>query len=108
MWQRRSLIKPTTSQQHITAPYYIDVGASELVADGKIKLAQGQVVEVQPNGLKLENGTELSADAIIFATGFTSMNGWAASLISQDVANKVGKCWGLGSDTPKDLSLIHI
>jgi len=82
--------------------YYIDVGASELVADGKIKLAQGQVVEVQPNGLKLENGTELSADVIIFATGYTSMNGWAASLISQDVADKVGKCWGLGSDTPKD------
>jgi putative flavoprotein involved in K+ transport len=52
--------------------------------------------------LKLENGTELSADVIIFATGYTSMNGWAASLISQDVADKVGKCWGLGSDTPKD------
>ena len=82
--------------------YYIDVGASELVADGKIKLAQGQIVEVLPNGLKLENGTELSADVIIFATGYTSMNGWAASLISQDVADKVGKCWGLGSDTPKD------
>ena len=82
--------------------YYIDVGASELVADGKIKLAHGQVVEVQPNGLKLENGTELKAEMIIFATGYTSMNGWAAQLISQDVADKVGKCWGLGSDTPKD------
>ena len=30
------------------------------------------------------------------------MNGWAADLISQDVADKVGKVWGLGSDTPKD------
>jgi NAD(P)-dependent dehydrogenase (short-subunit alcohol dehydrogenase family) len=30
------------------------------------------------------------------------MNGWAAPLISQEVADKVGKCWGLGSDTPKD------
>jgi putative flavoprotein involved in K+ transport len=30
------------------------------------------------------------------------MNGWAADLISQDVADKVGKCWGLGSDTTKD------
>ena len=25
------------------------------------------------------------------------MNGWAAKLISQEVADKVGKCWGLGS-----------
>jgi putative flavoprotein involved in K+ transport len=30
------------------------------------------------------------------------MNGWAAKLISQAVADKVGKCWGLGSATTKD------
>jgi putative flavoprotein involved in K+ transport len=82
--------------------YYIDVGASELVADGKIKLAHGQVSEVTENGLKLDDGTELTGDLIVFATGYGSMNGWAAQLISQDVADKVGKCWGLGSDTPKD------
>ena len=82
--------------------YYIDVGASELVADGKIKLAHGQVTEVTPTGLKLDDGTELDADLIVFATGYSSMNGWAAQLISQEVADKVGKCWGLGSDTPKD------
>ncbi len=82
--------------------YYIDVGASELVADGKIKLAHGQVSEVTPKGVKLEDGTELDADVIVFATGYGSMNGWAAKLISQGVADKVGKCWGLGSDTLKD------
>ncbi|MEL7150641.1 MAG: NAD(P)/FAD-dependent oxidoreductase, partial [Pseudomonadota bacterium] len=82
--------------------YYIDVGASELVADGKIKLAHGQVAEVTPDGLKLEDGTELDADVIVFATGYSSMNGWAEQLIGKDVADKVGKCWGLGSDTPKD------
>lgn len=82
--------------------YYIDVGASDLVADGKIKLAHGQAVEVLPNGVRLDGGTELEADVIVFATGYGSMNGWAAQLISQEVADKVGKCWGLGSDTPKD------
>ena len=30
------------------------------------------------------------------------MNGWAADLISQEVADTVGKVWGLGSDTTKD------
>ena len=30
------------------------------------------------------------------------MNGWVADLISPEVADKVGKCWGLGSDTTKD------
>ena len=30
------------------------------------------------------------------------MDGWAAKLISQEVADKVGKCWGIGSNTTKD------
>ena len=50
----------------------------------------------------LEDGTELPADLVVYATGYNSMNGWAADLISQEVADKVGKCWGLGSDTTKD------
>ncbi|MEM6354255.1 MAG: NAD(P)/FAD-dependent oxidoreductase [Pseudomonadota bacterium] len=82
--------------------YYIDVGASQLVIDGKIKLAQGDVREITENAVVLADGTELGADLIVYATGYGSMNGWAADLIGQDVADKVGKCWGLGSDTPKD------
>lgn len=82
--------------------YYIDVGASQLIIDGKIKLAHGNVKEIVPDGVVLEDGTKLEADVIVYATGYGSMNGWAADLIGKDVADKVGKCWGLGSDTPKD------
>lgn len=82
--------------------YYIDVGASQLIIDGKIKLAHGNVKEIVPDGVVLEDGTKLEADVIVYATGYGSMNGWAADLIGRDVADKVGKCWGLGSDTPKD------
>ncbi|BFM05243.1 NAD(P)/FAD-dependent oxidoreductase [Halioxenophilus aromaticivorans] len=82
--------------------YYIDIGASELVANGDIKLASGQISHLTENAVVLDDGTELPADLIVYATGFGSMNGWAAELISQQVADKVGKCWGLGSDTPKD------
>ena len=82
--------------------YYIDVGASQLVIDGQIKLAHGNVAEVVADGVVLEDGTRLQADLIVYATGYGSMNGWAADLIGQDVADRVGKCWGLGSDTPKD------
>ena len=82
--------------------YYIDVGASRLVMDGKIKLAHGQVVEMVEDGVVLDNGTRLDADLVVYATGYNSMNGWAADLIGQDVADKVGKCWGLGSNTAKD------
>ncbi|MEM8648687.1 MAG: NAD(P)/FAD-dependent oxidoreductase, partial [Pseudomonadota bacterium] len=82
--------------------YYIDVGASELITNGSIKLAHGQVTEITETGVVLDNGTKLDADLIVFATGYGSMNGWAAMLISQEVADKVGKCWGLGSATTKD------
>ncbi|MEM7226277.1 MAG: NAD(P)/FAD-dependent oxidoreductase [Pseudomonadota bacterium] len=83
--------------------YYIDVGASELVADGKIKLKSGVTVEgIKEKSLVFSDGSELEADLIVYATGYGSMNGWAAELISQEVADKVGKCWGLGSDTRKD------
>jgi putative flavoprotein involved in K+ transport len=82
--------------------YYIDVGAADLVANGDVKLAHGQVVELTENSVKLEDGPELPADLVVYATGYGSMNGWAADLISQEVADKVGKVWGLGSDTTKD------
>ena len=83
--------------------YYIDVGASELVADGKIKLKTGVGVErIKERSIEFSDGSELPADLIVLATGYGSMNGWAAQLISKDVADRVGKCWGLGSDTKKD------
>jgi putative flavoprotein involved in K+ transport len=83
--------------------YYIDVGASELIADGKVKLKSRVAVdEIKAKSITFSDGSELKADVIIYATGYGSMNGWAAQLISKDVANKVGKCWGLGSDTTKD------
>jgi putative flavoprotein involved in K+ transport len=83
--------------------YYIDVGASELVANGSIKLKSGvDVKKLTEHSVILTDGTELPADLVVYATGYGSMNGFAADLISQEVADKVGKCWGLGSNTRKD------
>jgi len=82
--------------------YYIDVGSADLVADGEVKLANGQVDHLTEDSVVLEDGTELPADLVVYATGYHSMNGWAADLISQDVADAVGKVWGHGSGTAKD------
>src|SRR6201995_3481637 len=83
--------------------YYIDVGASELIANGSIKLKSGvDVKRLTEHSVILTDGTELPADVVVYATRYGSMNGWAADLISSEVANKVGKVWGLGSNTTKD------
>ncbi len=49
--------------------YYIDVGASELVADGRIKLKRGQAERYTENGIVVD-GEELPADLIVLATGY--------------------------------------
>ncbi|MDN5932752.1 MAG: NAD(P)/FAD-dependent oxidoreductase, partial [Pseudonocardia sp.] len=82
--------------------YYIDVGASELVANGSIKLAHGQVTELTDKEVVLADGTRLEADLVVWATGYGSMNGIAAGIVGQELADTVGKVWGLGSDTTKD------
>jgi len=61
-----------------------------------------KVEEITAHSVKFSDGSELPADIIVYATGYGSMNGWAAMLISQEVADKVGKVWGLGSNTTKD------
>ena len=84
------------------AGYYIDVGASQMVIDGRIRLKHGTIKGLDDKGVVLSDGSRLPADLLVCATGYGSMNGWAAKLISQEVADKVGKCWGLGSETKGD------
>lgn len=83
--------------------YYIDVGGSDLIADGAIKVRSGVgLAEVRPRSVVLSDGSEIAADAIVYATGYGPMDGWAEMLISAEVAAKVGRCWGLGSGTTGD------
>ncbi len=82
--------------------YYIDVGAADLVADGHVRLVQGQIDHLTEDAVVLEDGTTLPADVVVFATGYRSMNGWVADLIDRETADRLGKVWGLGSDTKAD------
>ncbi len=83
--------------------YYIDVGASELVADGRIALRSPvQIRQIRPRSVVLDDGSELPADLIVYATGFGPMSEWAEKLISREVADQVGLVWGMGSGTTRD------
>ena len=78
--------------------YYIDVGASAMVADGRIGVKSGLEVDcITPDGLVFADGSNLDVDVIIYATGFGSMEQWISRLIGDDVAELIGPCWGYGS-----------
>ena len=83
--------------------YYLDVGAAELVANGSIQLISGVTIErMTAQGLQLSNGQKLMADLVVYATGYSSMNRFLADLITPEIAKKLGKVWGMGSETTKD------
>jgi putative flavoprotein involved in K+ transport len=82
--------------------YYIDVGASQLIIDGKIRLKNGEVEAIKRDGVLLNDGTELPADLIVYATGFGPMSQRAAALLPESIARKLGRVGGLGSATTKD------
>ena len=64
--------------------YYIDVGGSQRVIDGEIGLRSGVGVKrLEQDGIILTDNSSMSADAIIYATGFGSMEQWVAALIDK-------------------------
>jgi putative flavoprotein involved in K+ transport len=83
--------------------YYIDVGGSALIINGQVGLCSGvQVARLTAQAVVLSDGRELPADLVVYATGYGSMEGWAARCLSPEIAARVGKVWGLGSDTVQD------
>lgn len=85
--------------------YYIDVGASELIIDGKVAVKSGVEIErLDTSGICLADGTRIDADVIIHATGYGSMDEMVAHLISPDVAENIGRFWGYGSGIAGDPS----
>ncbi len=83
--------------------YYIDVGASALIIDGRIGLKSGvEIDRLTPDGIRFADGTTLECDVIIECTGYQSMHETVAGLVSRELADQVGPCWGLGSGVRND------
>jgi cation diffusion facilitator CzcD-associated flavoprotein CzcO len=79
--------------------YYIDVGASQLIIDGHIKIKQGQeIAEVLPHGLRFADGSELEADEIVFATGYQNMRTQAKIIFGDELAEQVKDVWGFDEE----------
>jgi putative flavoprotein involved in K+ transport len=83
--------------------YYVDVGASQLIIDGDIRVRSGVgVAGLGETGIVLSDGSELPADLVVQCTGFQSMHEVVADIVSREVADRIGPCWGLGSGVRND------
>lgn len=83
--------------------FYIDVGTSDLISSGEIKVIAGQgVAAFTEHGVQLTDGHEIFADVVVACTGYQSMHETVAAIVSRKAADCVGPCWGLGSGIKGD------
>jgi hypothetical protein len=64
------IIKSSLTAELSLTELRVDVGASQLVIDVKIKLKNDSHIDrFTETCIKFQNGTELPADVVVFATG---------------------------------------
>ncbi|KAI0353540.1 FAD/NAD-P-binding domain-containing protein [Trametes cingulata] len=79
--------------------YWQDKGGADLIADGSIKVKSGVSPErFTESGLVLSDGSELPADAVIFATGYVHIRDANRALLGDDVIDQTGEVYGLDSE----------
>lgn len=76
--------------------YYFNVGASDLMAAGRIGLIQNADIEhFEAGGLRMKDGTPREADLIVLATGYKGQDHMTRVLFGDAVADRVGKVWDI-------------
>jgi putative flavoprotein involved in K+ transport len=82
--------------------YYIDVGASELIIDGRIALRSGvSVAVIRERSVILSDGSELPVDLIVYATGYRKLAA-LSEVLPDDIIRKLGPIGGIGSGIRAD------
>ena len=67
--------------------YYFNVGCSELIADGKIRLIQAaDIAAIEAYGLRLKGGERLEAELFVLATGYKGPDHLVGQLFGADIA----------------------
>ena len=77
--------------------YYFNVGCSDLLVDGEIRLLQFADIErFEKEGARLRSGELLAVDLVVLATGYKGQEVLVAKLFGEVVARRVGPIWGFG------------
>jgi cation diffusion facilitator CzcD-associated flavoprotein CzcO len=79
--------------------YYINVGCSELIANGDVGVIQARNADrFVREGLRMKDGTVVPCDLVVLATGFRNMQEGIRQLVGDEIADRVGPIWGFDED----------
>jgi putative flavoprotein involved in K+ transport len=79
--------------------YYFNVGCSDLVISGAIRLAQfSDIEDFVAQGARMRDGETIAADLIVMATGYRPQEELVEKLFGSHVAERIGRIWGFGED----------
>jgi putative flavoprotein involved in K+ transport len=77
--------------------YYFNVGCSNLIVEGAIKLKQFADIEgFTADGARMKDGTSIAADLIVLSTGYKPQEYLVRKLFGEAIADRVGPVWGFG------------
>jgi len=79
--------------------YYFNVGASDLIADGKIKVIQfSDIVNFLSSGIEMKSGEKFDVDLMVTATGYKGQEYVVEELFGKQVVDKIGPIWGFDDE----------
>ncbi|KAK6461869.1 hypothetical protein DFJ63DRAFT_323289 [Scheffersomyces coipomensis] len=80
--------------------YYIDVGCSKLISEGKITMKQGVEIEsFKEDGVIFSDGTEINdLSIVVLATGYSNMKDSSKRFVESEVVDKLKPVWGLDEE----------
>ena len=79
--------------------YYFNVGASDLIADGKIKVIQFSDIEkFISTGIETKSGEKFNIDLMVTATGYKGQEYVVEELFGKSVVDKIGPIWGFDDE----------
>ncbi|MFT4119467.1 flavin-containing monooxygenase [Bradyrhizobium sp.] len=77
--------------------YYFNVGCSNLIVEGAIKLKQFSDIEgFVAEGARMKDGSTVPADLIVLSTGYKPQEYLVRKLFGDAVADRIGPVWGFG------------
>jgi cation diffusion facilitator CzcD-associated flavoprotein CzcO len=75
--------------------YYFNVGCSDLIISGQVKLLQyADIEKFVAQGARLRDGSVVPADLLVLATGYKNQQDTVRAYLGDAIADAIGPVWG--------------